>query len=137
MSLSRQVSNVYTLDARVCSARAGPRKFPGKNDDSNLPGEAIQDASRRRSLEEAHWRAEDRVRHPLVQFSAGLNMSLVNAGSCMPCWLIRASAYLDGAKDPQDEGLNDDQGGRSHTECKVDADVFAHLGVPAVLLVDL
>jgi len=77
------------------------------------------------------------VRHPFVQLSASLNVTLVTASSRMSCWLIHADAYLDGAKDPQDEGLNYDQGGRSHTERKVDADVFAYLWVPAVLLVDL
>ena len=144
MSLSRQISKVTcTWDAGACSLGArqqawpGPRKIAGKNDDNGLPGKAVQDASRRCSLEEAHWRAEDGVRHPFVQFSASLNVTLVTASSRMPCWLIHADAYLDGAKDPQDKGLNYDQGSRSHTERKVDADVFAYLRVPAVLLVDL
>lgn len=45
-------------------------------------------------------------------------------------------AYLDRAKNPEDERLDDPKSRGSHTECEVDANIFAHMRIPAVLLVD-
>ena len=44
-----------------------------------------------------------------------------------------ASTYLDGAEDPENEGLHDRQGGSADAEHEVDADVLANLGVTAGL----
>lgn len=45
--------------------------------------------------------------------------------------------YLYGAEDPQNEGLNDYKCSGPEAKSKVDADVFAHVAVAAVVAVDL
>lgn len=42
----------------------------------DVPGEPVENAPCRRSFEKAHWRAEDGIRHPLMQFATGLCFAL-------------------------------------------------------------
>jgi hypothetical protein len=41
--------------------------------------------------------------------------------------------YLNGAEDPQNEGLHDRQDGSAHADHEVDTDVLANVGVSADL----
>lgn len=43
----------------------------------DVPRETVENAARRGGLEEAHWRAEDGKRHPLMQLTTGLCVTLV------------------------------------------------------------
>jgi len=44
----------------------------------SIPGKAIEYATRRCRLKKVHWRPEDRERHALVQFTARLQVELVD-----------------------------------------------------------
>jgi hypothetical protein len=47
-----------------------------------------------------------------------------------------ARTYFDRTEYPEDERLYHDEGGRTDTESKVDADIFANLRVAAIPLID-
>lgn len=58
-------------------------------------------------------------------------MHALDSGATIP-----HDTYLDRAKDPEDERLDDSKSRGSHTECEVNANIFTHMRIAAVLLVD-